>query len=177
MRDKHGFTVGYFICCSSTITNYSRSHLMGSLLILSFTFCYHIHTWPTHQNIIFTFHTDQHHSTPQRPTSHNIYPVHTHEHEAWSVTQPPMCCSMYAKPQTPVVLRAMYCSIHFLVIETCVSKPKQFSLPVVLFPKKGANKYSQPVYSLSVTLQHSHLQFWIRSSDQTETTFILASLT
>ena len=29
--------------------------------------------------------------------------------------------------------------------------------PVVLFPKKGANKYYQHIYSLSVTLQHSHL--------------------
>ena len=48
-------------------------------------------------------------------------------------------------------------NIHFHVVQTCVSKPKQLSLPVVLFPKKGANKYSQHVYSLSATLQHSHL--------------------
>ena len=98
----------------------------------------------------------------QRPT------FHTHEYEAWSVTQPPMYYTMNAMPQTPVMLSAMYCSTHFRVIDTCVSKPKQSSLPVVLLPKKGANKYSQNVYSLSVSLQHSHLQFWIRSPDHTD---------
>ena len=46
---------------------------------------------------------------------------------------------------------------YFVHFRTMDSKPKQLSLPVVLFPKKGANKYSQHVYSLSVTLQHSHL--------------------
>ena len=41
--------------------------------------------------------------------------------------------------------------------DICDSKPKQYPLPVVLFPKKGVNKYSPHVYSLSATLQHSHL--------------------
>ena len=48
-------------------------------------------------------------------------------------------------------------SYPFPTVETCVSKPKQYPLPVVLFPKKGANKYSPHVYSLSATLQQSHL--------------------
>ena len=93
---------------------------------------------------------------------------------------------------TITLFRHLWCkelctmSIHFRVVETCVSKPKQFflihksvlllkrnkhsfiqnPLPVVLLPKKGAYKYSQHVFSLSVTLQHSHL-FRIQSPDHT----------
>ena len=55
-----------------------------------------------------------------------------------------------------------------LLIQSIVSTMNCFILKVtwlysivnwalVLLPKKGANKYSQHVYSLSVTLQHSHL--------------------
>ena len=42
---------------------------------------------------------------------------------------------------------------------------KQLLLPVVLFLKKGVYKYSQHVYSLSVTLQQSVV--WIGSPDHT----------
>ena len=31
-------------------------------------------------------------------TTTNIRTIHTHEHTTWSVTQPPMYCSMYAMP-------------------------------------------------------------------------------
>ena len=52
----------------------------------------------SHFSAILTFTlTNMNESSPERPTLHNIYPVHTHEHEAWSVTQPPMCCTIYRR--------------------------------------------------------------------------------
>ena len=69
------------------------------------------------------------------------------------------------KPLDPIFIRTF---LSISVLQRPVSqKPKQLSLPVVLFPKKGANKYSHNVYSLSVTLQHNHLQFWTRGPDYT----------
>ena len=95
----------------------------------------------------------------------NMNGHYSEKHELMFDTRPPMYCML--------CLRHLWCyktctmSIHFRVIETCVSKTKQLSLLVVLLPKKGANKYSPHIYSLSVTLQHSHLQFRIRSPDHT----------
>ena len=56
-------------------------------------------------------------------------------------------------------------------VETCVLKPKQNPLPVVLLPKKEANKYSDNLYSISVTLLY--LEFWIRRPDHTPLLFIM----
>ena len=93
----------------------------------------------------------------------------THYHESWwkltSLSSQLQTWMHVCHPTFPVCmlcLRPLWCYklctvvIHFRIVETCVSKPKQNPLPVVLLPKKGPNKYSDNLYSFSVTLQHSH---------------------
>ena len=73
------------------------------------------------------------------------------------VTQPPMYCMLCHKHLRCYQLCTV--AIHFYVVETCVSKPKQLSLPVVLFPKKGANKYGRYTVYIGIMLIHSYFVY------------------
>ena len=94
-----------------------------------------------------------------------------YQRQTWSMffTQPFMLCMLCLRHlwgYEPCTV-----AIHFHIVETFVLKPKQNPLPVVLLPKKEANKYSDNLYSISVTLLY--LEFWIRRPDHTPLLFIM----